>query len=79
MALLGMNPSGYPALTWSTGPNGPGPGAPPAARNEPAAFSQPGGLITVQDMLAIARGMGAEKVRGGIDNTEIFEIIKDAL
>jgi len=79
VALLGMNPSGYPAMTWSTGPNGPGAIAPPSARNEPAAFLQPAALITAQDMLAVAKGIGAEKLRGAIDNTELFAIIRDAL
>jgi alkaline phosphatase len=30
VALLGMNASGQPAITWATGPNGPPPPAPPA-------------------------------------------------
>ncbi len=79
IALLGINPAGYPALTWSTGPNGPQQNPPPSARNEPAAFTQPVALLTAEDMLALARGPGAEKLRGIIDATEIFALIRDAL
>jgi alkaline phosphatase len=73
MALLGVNASGQPAITWATGPNGPG------AKSEPAAFQTPSALNTAEDVMAIGRGAGAEKLRGFIDNTEIFNILKDAL
>lgn len=79
LALLGINPAGYPALTWSTGPNGPQENPPSPARNEPAAFTQPNALLTAEDMLALARGPGAEKLRGVIDSTQIFTLIRDAL
>ena len=79
IALLGINPAGYPALTWSTGPNGPQENPPPAARNEPAAFTQPAALLTAEDMIALARGPGSEKLRGIIDATEIFSLLRDAL
>lgn len=82
IALLGINPAGYPTLTWSTGPNGPnGPqeNPSPAARNEPAAFSQPAALLTAEDMIALAHGPGSEKLRGIIDATAIFALIRDAL
>ncbi len=73
VALLGVNASGQPAITWATGPNGPG------AKSEPAAFQTPSALNTAEDVMAIGRGAGAEKLRGFIDNTEIFNILKDAL
>jgi len=79
VALLGTNASGHPSLTWSTGPNGPGPGASPQANIEPAAFQTPSALETAEDVVAVGRGDGAEKLRGFIDNTRIFEIFRDAL
>lgn len=89
VALLGVNASGQPALTWATGPNGPTPLSPtepasavqyPAgAKAEPAAFQTPSGMNTAEDVIAIGRGEGAEKLRGFLDNTAIFSILKDAL
>jgi alkaline phosphatase len=79
VALLGTNASGHPSLTWSTGPNGPGPGAAPQASIEPAAFQTPSALETAEDMVAVGRGEGSENIRGFIDNTRIFEIVRDAL
>ena len=74
VALLGTTASGYPSLTWATGPNGP-----PATGNEPAAFQTPSALYTAEDILAAAKGPGAEKLHGFIDNTAIFELLRDAL
>jgi alkaline phosphatase len=91
VALLGVNASGQPAITWASGPNGPlpppSPGQPaapvaplpPAARNEPAVFQAPSGLNTAEDVIAVGRGAGAEKLHGFLDNTAIFGILKDAL
>lgn len=81
VALLGLTPAGYPALTWATGPNGPSDKAPasPRARTEPAASAQPAALGKAEDVIAVARGIGAEKLRGIIDSTELFELIRDAL
>ncbi|MEQ1860905.1 MAG: alkaline phosphatase [Chthoniobacteraceae bacterium] len=79
IALLGINPAGYPTLTWSTGPNGPQPNPTPAARNEPAAFAQPTALLTAEDMVVLARGQGADKLHGIIDATEIFDLLRGAL
>lgn len=93
-ALLGINASGQPAITWATGPNGPQPPAPPAppsetapsapripagARTEPAAFQTPSALNTAEDVVVIGRGAGAEKLQGFLDNTEVFRILRDAL
>lgn len=77
VALLGSNPSGQPAVAWATGPNGPQP--PEPAKSEPAAFRTPSALNSAEDVLAAGRGDGAEKLHGYIDNTVIFEILRDAL
>jgi alkaline phosphatase len=79
VALLGTTPSGYPALTWSTGPNGPSDKPSQRSRTEPAAFAQPAALTTAEDVIAVARGMGADKLRGLIDSPELFEFIRSAL
>jgi alkaline phosphatase len=89
VALLGTNASGQPAITWATGPNGPAPVAvspapeappkPVAPRSEPAAFQTPSALNTAEDVLAVGTGPGAEKLRGFMDSTGIFRLIKDAL
>jgi alkaline phosphatase len=79
VALLGINPAGYPAVTWATGPNGPGEAAPASARTEPAAAAQPAAVITAQDMIAVGEGNGSEKLRGIMDSTQIFHILRGAL
>jgi alkaline phosphatase len=73
VALLGLNAAGQPAITWATGPNGTG------AKTEPAAFQAPSALDTAEDVVAIGRGAGSEKIRGFMENTEIFQILKKAL
>jgi alkaline phosphatase len=73
VALLGMNAAGQPAITWATGPNG------PVSKTEPAAFQVPSALNTAEDVMAVGRGLGSERLRGFLDNTEIFHILKDAL
>lgn len=80
VALLGTNASGQPAIAWTTGPNGPQPpdaAAKPSA--EPAAFRTPSALNTAEDVLAAGIGDGSERLRGYLDNTVIFEILRDAL
>ncbi len=90
VALLGTNASGQPAITWATGPNGPPPptaapappNAPPPAsgvKNEPAAFQAPSALNSAEDVVAIGKGPGSDKLHGFIDNTDIFRLLKDAL
>ena len=79
VALLGTRAAGHPSLTWATGPNGPEAGASPQTRMEPAAFQTASALPTAEDVVAIGRGDGSEKLRGFIENTRIFEIIRDAL
>ena len=77
VALIGTNASGQPAIAWTTGPNGPQP--PEAPKTEPAAFHVPSALNSAEDVLAAGKGDGAEKLRGFIENTAIFEILRDAL
>lgn len=72
VALLGSNPAGYPYITWGTGPNG-------SPATEPAAFQTPSGLNTAEDVIAVGRGKGAERLRGFIDNTVIYEMLRGAL
>ncbi len=71
-ALLGTTPEGHPAITWASGPKGP-------QASEPSAFQTPAALNTAEDVIAIGRGLGAEKVRGFLHQTDIFRIMKDAL
>ena len=74
VALMGKTASGYPSLTWATGPNGP-----PATGSEPAAFQTVSALNTAEDVIAAAKGPGAEKFHGFLDQTMIFELLRDAL
>lgn len=71
-ALLGTTPEGNPAITWASGPKGP-------QAPEPSAFQSPAALNTAEDVIAVGRGLGAEKVRGFLHQTDIFHILKDAL
>ena len=79
VALLGTNASGYPSLTWATGPNGPGGSPTGESKAEPAAFHTPTALNTAEDVVVAGVGDGAEKLQGFIPNTFIFEVLRDAL
>ena len=95
ISILGLNSAGDPWLSWASGPNGgksygaaklaahlPLPDAtpsPPGIPQEPGAFYAPAALDTVDDVVAFGIGPGAESVRGSIDNTAIFEMIRDLL
>jgi alkaline phosphatase len=76
--FFGPDPAGYPYLSWASGPNGPQPGI-TVPRNEPAAVAHPSGLNTAEDMIAVGRGPGAERLTGFLENTVIFSILKEAL
>jgi alkaline phosphatase len=95
IAVLGLNSTGDPWLSWATGPNGaksygtaklslqssPSPNEtlsrdPP---QEPAAFYAPTALETVEDVMAFGNGPGTDAVKGSMDNTAIFRIIRDVL
>ena len=93
IALLGLNSAGEPWITWATGQNGshsygaaklPGklegttqPREP--ERLEPAAFYAKMALGTVDDVIAFGTGPGTEILQGSIENTTIFEIVRDEL
>ena len=91
IAILGLNSAGEPWLSWASGPSGgksygaaklAGPEAttsPAANLQEPAAFYAPGALNTVDDVVAFGSGPGAEILRGSIENTALFEMIRDLL
>ncbi len=94
IALLGFNPAGQPWITWATGPNGTtsyGAAKIPGKLNgnqseqseveqrEPAGFYTKAALGTVEDVIAFGSGPGTDDLRGVLDNTVIFEIIRDHL
>jgi alkaline phosphatase len=94
IALLGFNAAGQPWITWATGPNGTKsygaakiPGNPNGngseqsdmEQREPAAFHTKEALGTVEDVIAFGSGPGTDVLRGVMDNTKIFEIIRDSL
>jgi alkaline phosphatase len=99
VALLGLNSSGYPWLTWATGPHGlkrygaaDTPGAaeqnsPPLqqqeaereAASEPAAVYSRSASNTVDDVVLFGTGPGTQNIRGVMDNTVVFRIMRDNL
>ena len=94
IALLGLNAGGQPWITWATGPNGTksygaakipgnsngnGTEQPNVEQREPAAVYSKAALDTVEDVVAFGSGPGTDDLRGVIDNTVIFEIIRDHL
>jgi alkaline phosphatase len=48
-------------------------------QTEPAAFYAPSGINTASDVIAVGRGPGSEKLRGFMENTKVFEILKEKL
>ncbi len=93
IALLGFNAGGQPWITWATGPNstkfygaakmlgtnGNENEQPGVEQREPAAVYAKAALGTVEDVVAFGSGPGTAELRGILDNTRIFEIIRDAL
>jgi alkaline phosphatase len=86
VAILGLNSAGQPWVTWATGPNGGKTGATAESSSvrdlsalEPAAVQAASALNSLEDPIANATGLRMEKLRGTINNTQIFEIIRDAL
>lgn len=91
IALLGLNPSGEPWMTWATGPKGvqsygaakspekETDGGARKEQTEPAAFYTKSALETVEDVVSFGTGPGTKGLHGTIDNTEIFKIIRDEL
>jgi len=92
LALLGLNSSGQPWITWATGPKGNQSfgtaktpvedlekGNPRAQNSEPAAFYTKSALNVVEDVVAFGAGPGTEVLTGTIDNTQIFGTLRDQL
>jgi alkaline phosphatase len=84
VAILGLNSAGQPWVTWATGPNGArSPDAnresAPIAPSEPAALPAPAALNSIEDPIVTATGLRMERVRGALDNTALFSILRDAL
>ena len=91
IALLGLNSAGQPWITWAAGPNGIRsygaaklPNRSPNEQTdveqlEPGAFYAKPALPTVDDVVALGSGRGTDALRGTIDNTVIFEILRDEL
>lgn len=94
LAVLGVNSTGQPWLTWATGPNGirsygaakiisttdsrTEPASSPSTQ-EPAAFLAPAALQTVEDVIAFGTGPGTDALHGTVDNTAIFEAMRKDL
>jgi alkaline phosphatase len=83
VAILGLNSGGQPWVSWATGPNGEKSGGSielPGTRDfsalEPAAIQAPSALNSVEDPIANST---MEKLRGTIDDTDVFATIRDAL
>jgi alkaline phosphatase len=94
IALLGFNSAGQPWITWATGPNGNksyGAAKIPSQQDEnaskqsqteqpePAAFYTKSALVTVEDVVAFGNGPGTEALQGVIENTDVFNILRDEL
>jgi alkaline phosphatase len=91
IAVIGLNSAGQPWITWAAGPNGIqsyGAAKVPSQRPneqaetqpaEPGAFYSKTALPTVDDVVAFGSGQGAEALKGSIDHTAIFRILRDQL
>lgn len=99
VAILGLNSSGYPWLTWATGPHGlkrygaadmpgsaeqgggpyPQQKAEREAPSEPAAIYSQTATNTVEDVVLFGTGPGTQSIRGIMDSTNVFRIIRDNL
>ena len=78
----GTNAQGFPSITWATGPAGPAPvaeGGPPGPPAAPAAFHAPYADNTAEDAIAAGFGPGSDRLRGFVDNTFVFELIRSQL
>ncbi len=89
--LFIANPgNGLPIVSWATGPGGSKPGEPAQAPIKDAAEVRPGSrqigsaftgsaMHTGGDVWLIGRGPGSERVRGFMDNTDIFKLLQSAV
>lgn len=78
--LLGTNAQGVPSITWSTGPES-GTRVTPEGpvSTEPAASKRAAAIGTAEDSVVVATGPGSEKIRGFLDNTDLFRIVEKGL
>ena len=89
VALLGINAFGNPSISWASGPNGPKPpsttgtaestSTQTTSQNSPAAFYAPSALNCAGDVIAVGMGPGSERLKGFMDNTAIYRILKENL
>jgi len=86
VAILGLNSAGQPWITWATGPNGgrtrenaDQPAVRDSLNPEPAALESPYALNCLEDPAAAATGPRTEKLRGTMESTKVFSILRDAL
>lgn len=94
LALLGLNSAGEPWITWATGPNGlKSYGAAKllhknddlSAESSQPEYLEPGTVYTraalnnADDVIAYGSGPGTDNLRGSLDSTTIFKIVRDAL
>ncbi|MCX7868358.1 MAG: alkaline phosphatase, partial [Terrimicrobiaceae bacterium] len=75
LALLGSNPQGIPAITWSTGPGG----SPEAPGSEPSAVPESPAVPVAEDALAVGSGPGTEALSGFRSATDIFALLAGQL
>jgi alkaline phosphatase len=68
---------GAAKLAASQDPQATVPAPTPEQPQEPVAFYAPSALNTVEDVLAFGSGPGAEALRGSMENTKLFMIIRD--
>ncbi len=102
VAVLGVNSTGDPWLTWATGPNGvasygvarvesgagssapaspdlPPQSSPTAEIMEPAAVFAEIALNNASDIVVYAHGLGAGTLHGTLENTAVFELMRNNL
>jgi alkaline phosphatase len=86
LALLGLNSSGQPWITWASGPKGVvaygGTKAPETGKTEslePATLYAKTALDTVEDVIAFGSGPGTEVLHGTIDSTDVFKLLREEL
>jgi alkaline phosphatase len=72
LGMLGRTPEGNPWITWAAGPKS-------DKADEPVARDAVGGVNTAEDVLALGVGLGAERLNGFLEDTAIFQILRDAL
>ena len=75
IAVLGPNPSGIPAISWSTGPSNATGGAPLQALASPTDQAEP----VAEDVIVLAAGPASEEVVGFLGLGELHKTITQAL